>query len=112
MDLANTGVAQSKRLANIAKLKTANMAEEDTIKRAYVELGKAYFAEHGTDADGELAVHCDKIIAAKAAIETNNEQIAELSNKDDEDFDDQDIVAEAEVVEVVEVETAEDDTKE
>ena len=46
-DLAQAGVAQSKRLAEIAKLKTANMGEEDTIKKAYIELGKLYYAEKG-----------------------------------------------------------------
>ena len=40
VDLAQAGVAQSKRLAEIAKLKTANLGEEDTIKKAYIELGK------------------------------------------------------------------------
>ena len=34
VDLAQAGVAQSKRLAEIAKLKTSNMAEEDSIKNA------------------------------------------------------------------------------
>lgn len=47
VDLAQAGVAQSKRLAEIAKLKTANMGEEDTIKKAYIELGKLYYAEKG-----------------------------------------------------------------
>lgn len=51
-DLAQTGVAQSKRLAEIAKLKTANMGEEDTIKKAYIELGKLYYAEKGAAPDG------------------------------------------------------------
>ena len=46
-DLAQSVVATSKRLAEIAKLKASNMAEEDTIKKAYVELGKLYYAEHG-----------------------------------------------------------------
>lgn len=101
-DLANTGVAQSKRLAEIAKLKTANMGEEDTIKRAYIELGKAYFAEHGTDPSCELASVCEKIIAAQAVIETNNDRIAELNGKEteDEDYDKSDIVAEVDPVEV------------
>ncbi len=113
MDLANTGVAQSKRLAAIAKLKTANMAEEDTIKRAYIELGKAYFAEHGTEATGDLAEVCEKIIAAKAIIETNNDQIAELNGNadEDEDFNDGDIVAEVEAVEVETVEAEEEITQ-
>ena len=77
-DLAQSVVATSKRLAEIAKLKASNMAEEDTIKKAYVELGKLYYAEHGTTPDGAYAATCEKITAARAAIETNNDRIAEL----------------------------------
>ncbi len=77
-DLAQSGVATSKRLAEIAKLKAANMAEEDTIKKAYVELGKLYFAEHGATPEGGYAAACERIVAAKAAIETNNDRIAQL----------------------------------
>ena len=77
-DLAQAGVAQSKRLAEIAKLKTANMSEEDSIKKAYLELGKLYYAEHGATPDGAYAAACERITASKALIETNNERIAEL----------------------------------
>ena len=77
-DLAQAGVAQSKRLAEIAKLKTANMAEEDAIKKAYVELGKLYYAENGAVAGGAYAAACERITAAKAAIETNNDRITQL----------------------------------
>ena len=84
-DLAQAGVAQSKRLAEIAKLKTANLGEEDTIKKAYIELGKLYYAEHGSAPDGAYAAACEKITAARAAIETNNDRIAELKNSGDED---------------------------
>ena len=52
VDLAQAGVAQSKRLAEIAKLKTANLGEEDTIKKAYIELGKLYYAEKCASPDG------------------------------------------------------------
>ncbi|MCI8423540.1 MAG: serine proteinase [Lawsonibacter sp.] len=84
-DLAQAGVAQSKRLAEIAKLKTANMGEEDTIKKAYIELGKLYYAEHGAAPEGGYAAACEKITAAKAAIETNNARIAELKETGDEE---------------------------
>ena len=84
-DLAQAGVAQSKRLAEIAKLKTANLGEEDTIKKAYIELGKLYYAEHGSAPDGAYAAACEKITAARAAIETNHDRIAELKNSGDED---------------------------
>lgn len=86
-DLAQAGVAQSKRLAEIAKLKTANLGEEDTIKKAYIELGKLYYAEHGSAPDGAYAAVCEKITAARAAIETNNDRIAQLKNSSDEDVE-------------------------
>ena len=82
-DLAQAGVAQSKRLAEIAKLKTANMAEADAIKKAYIELGKLYFAEHGTAPDGAYTAACERITASKALIETNNDRIAELKQPGD-----------------------------
>ncbi len=84
-DLAQAGVAQSKRLAEIAKLKTANLGEEDTIKKAYIELGKLYYAEKGTAPEGAYATACEKITAAKAAIETNNDRIAELKDSGEAD---------------------------
>lgn len=82
-DLAQAGVAQSKRLAEIARLKTANMAEEDTIKKAYIEIGKLYYAEQGAAPDGAFAAACERITASKAVIETNNERIAELKQPGD-----------------------------
>lgn len=94
-DLAQAGVAQSKRLAEIAKLKTANMGEEDTIKKAYIEIGKLYYAENSAAPGAAYAAACEKITAAKAAIEANNDRIAELKEGDDEP-------EEVEVVEVVE----------
>ena len=99
-DLAQAGVAQSKRLAEIAKLKTANMAEEDAIKKAYIELGKLYFAEHGTAPDGAYTAACERITASKALIETNNDRIAELKQPGDPE-------PEAEVEVEIEVEAVE-----
>ena len=83
VDLAQAGVAQSKRLAEIAKLKTANLGEEDAIKKAYIELGKLYSAEKGASPDGAYVAACERIDAARAAIETNNDRIAELKTAGD-----------------------------
>lgn len=82
-DLAQAGVAQSKRLVEIAKLKMTNMAEEDAIKKAYIEIGKLYYAEQGASPDGAFAAACERITASKALIETNNERIAELRQPGD-----------------------------
>jgi len=83
-DLAQTGVAKSKKLAEIAKLKTANLGEEDTIKRAYCELGKLYYAEKGAAPEGGYAGACERITAAKAAIAANNARIEELKDANEE----------------------------
>ena len=105
-DLAQAGVAQSKRLAEIAKLKTANMAEEDAIKKAYVEIGKLYYADKGATPDGAFAAACERITASKAVIETNNERIAELKQPGDPEPE-----AAVEVeTEAVEIEAAPEET--
>lgn len=115
-DLAQAGVAQSKRLAEIAKLKTANMAEEDAIKKAYVEIGKLYYAEQGAAPDGAYAAACEKITASKAAIEANNDRIAELKQSGDpEPEEETEIKVEmtmGEVPEDVEAPAAQDETQE
>lgn len=98
-DLAQAGVAQSKRLAEIAKLKTANMAEEDAIKKAYMEIGKLYYAEQGATPDGAYAAACEKITASKALIETNNERIAELKQPGDPEPEEEIVVEAVEAAE-------------
>ena len=82
-DLAQAGVAQSKRLAEIAKLKMANMSEEDAIKRAYLEIGKLYYAERGMAPEGAYAALCEKITASKQKIEENRAKISEIKAAND-----------------------------
>lgn len=91
-DLAQSGVAKSKQLAEIAKLKTNNMSEEDAIKKAYLEIGKLYYAERGMAPEGAYVALCEKVTTAKTNIEANNARIAELRAKDD--LDDIDFEAE------------------
>lgn len=83
-DLAQAGVAKSKQLAEIAKLKAANMAEQDAIKKAYLEIGKLYYAEKGATPDGGYAAACEKIAVAKANIAANNAKIDDLKDGDEE----------------------------
>ena len=42
LDLAQAGAAKAKELTDIAKLNIANSSEEDTIRKAYIDLGKLY----------------------------------------------------------------------
>ena len=77
-DLAQTGVSKSKQLGEIAKLNLANVAEEDAIKKAYIEIGKLYYAEHGMAPEEAYAPLCEKITASKVTIEENKSRIDEL----------------------------------
>ena len=114
VDLAQAGVEQSKRLAEIAKLKISNMGEEDTIKKAYIELGRLYYAEKGTAPEGGYAAACERITAARAAIEANNERIAELRKAEEEDpsVPEEDIVAQPAAQEEAEAEPAQEPQEE
>ena len=105
--LAEAGVATSKR--EIAKLSASNLAEEGGIKKAYVELGKLYYAEHGATPDAGYAAACEKIAAAKATIEANNDRIAQLKAeaKADGEVIDADEVEEAVEAEIVAEQAAE-----
>ena len=110
-DLAQTGAAESKRLAEIAKLKSANLSEENAIKKAYIEIGKLYYEQMAAAPGEDFAAACEKITAAKANLEANNDRIAELKNKDDDKDEEPVVVAEVEAVVVdapAEEATAED----
>lgn len=80
-DLAQTGVSKSKQLGEIAKLNLANVGEEDTIKKAYIEIGKLYYAERGMAPEAAYAALCEKITAAKVNIEENKNRVEELKSE-------------------------------
>ena len=81
-DLAQTGVNKSKLLGEIAKLNLANVGEEDTIRKAYMEIGKLYYAERGMAPEPAYAALCEKITASKVAIEENKNRVEELKAED------------------------------
>ncbi len=81
MDLAQTGVAKSKQLAELAKLKAANLSEEDEMKKAYIEIGKLYYAERGMAPEAAFAALCEKVTAAKVNIEENKAKIEALKQE-------------------------------
>ena len=81
-DLAQTGVAKSRQLMEIAKLKTANISEEETIKKAYIELGKLYYAEKGAAPEAAYTAACQRITQAKENIQANNDKLAQMKAAD------------------------------
>lgn len=77
-DLTDTAIAKGKELTEIGKLKVQNASEADAIKKAYLELGKLYFAERGSAPEPAYAELCEKISQSQAKIEYNNERIADI----------------------------------
>ena len=82
LDLADTAADTAKSGHQIAKLFLEKKKEESAMETAYSQLGKLYYAEKGATPDAAYAASCEKITASRAAIETNNERLAELKEKD------------------------------
>ena len=74
-------MAKSKQLMELAKLNMANAGEEDTIKKAYLEIGKLYYAERGMAPEAAYVALCEKITQAKINIEENKARIAEVKSQ-------------------------------
>lgn len=81
MDLGTAGIAKAKEIAEIAKLNLANTAEEDAIKKAYIEIGKLYYAERGMAPDAAYTALCEKITGCKTTIEENKTRIVDLKEQ-------------------------------
>ncbi|MGN8876391.1 serine proteinase [Pseudoflavonifractor sp. HCP28S3_F10] len=97
-ELTQVGVAKSKQLAEIAKLNLANSGEEDAIRKAYIEIGKLYYAERGMAPEAAYSALCEKITTAKINIEENKARIAELKEEGSiKDSDVESVVVETEV---------------
>lgn len=85
LDLAQVGAAKAKELTDVAKLNIANSSEEDAIRRAYIDLGKLYYAERGMAPEPAYAGLCEKITEAKQRIEENKAKMAEMKGSESEE---------------------------
>ena len=81
VELTQVGMAKSKQLAEIARLSLASTGEEDNIRKAYIEIGKLYYAELGMAPEAAYTSLCEKITAAKINIEENKARIAQLKEE-------------------------------
>jgi len=110
-DLAQAGAAKAKEIAEITKLKVSNATEEDAIRKAYIEIGKLYYAERAMAPDAPYAALCEKITASKEKIEANKQKIADIKaagNIQDEEIPETEPEIVAVVEEPVETETPAD----
>ena len=77
-EITDAGMAKAKQLTEIGKLQMQSSSERDSIRRAYLELGKLYYAERGSAPEPGYAYLCQKVTNAMAKIEYNNERIADI----------------------------------
>lgn len=87
VDLAQSGVAQGKKVVTAAKLKADNMAQRDAIRKAYLAIGKQYFAAHRGEPEEELVQLFAAVEYAMAAIEANNAELAAMKAEPDVSVD-------------------------
>ena len=80
-DLGRAGMAKSKQLMEITKLSLNNSGEEDAIRKAYLEIGKLYYAEQGSAPEPAYAALCQRITAARRNIGENKARIAQLKRE-------------------------------
>lgn len=77
-ELFDAGVSKTKELTEIGRLKVDNATEQEAIKKAYLEIGKLYFAERGMAPEAPYTALCEAISASKAKIAYNQERIDDL----------------------------------
>ena len=91
-EYANVAMDKTKDAARLAKLTIALTAEKDALKKAYIELGKAYYEEHHNDAEGLYAQLVEEVDAVNARIEEMQAEIDSLKGSfhasDDVGFED------------------------
>ena len=77
-EYANVAMDKTKDAARLAKLTVSLTGEKDALKKAYIELGKAYYEEHHNDAEGLYAQLVEEVDAVNARIEEMQAEIDAL----------------------------------
>ena len=79
-ELTDTAVDKGKELGEIGKLKVQNATEQEAIKKAYIEIGKLYYAERGSAPEAPYAALCRQITESTEKIAYNNERIEDIKS--------------------------------
>ena len=91
-EYANVAMDKTRDAARLAKLTVALTSEKDALKKAYIELGKAYYEEHHSDAEGLYAQLVEEVDAVNARIEEMQTEIDSLKGsfhaREDASFED------------------------
>lgn len=97
-DVAGKAADTAKSLSRITKLTVEIGSEKETIKKAYIEIGKLYYDMHKNDPDGFFAQLCDEVTLAYESIAQKEAEIAELKETMPWDGDDDTIIVDFEEV--------------
>ena len=105
-EYASVAMDKTRDAARLAKLTVALTGEKDALKKAYIELGKAYYEEHHSDAEGLYAQLVEEVDAVNARIEEMQAEIDSLKGSfhGSEDASFEDVVAQDEGDEDISVE--------
>ena len=98
-DIAGVVADKAKDTTRIAKLNFEISGERDTIKKAYIEIGKLYYENHKDNPDGFFAQLCSEIDLAMERIREKEDEIAALKaagDCGDIDVEFENVVAESE----------------
>ena len=74
-EYAGVAVEKTKAAGRLAKLTMELAGEKESLKKAYVELGKAYYEENHTTAEGLFAQLCEEVDAVNGRIKTMQAEV-------------------------------------
>lgn len=77
-EYAGVAMDKTKDAARLARLTVAQSGEKEALKKAYIELGKMYYEEHHTDAEGLYAQLVEEVDAVSARIAEMQSEIDAL----------------------------------
>jgi len=77
---ANVAADKTKDAARLAKLTMELNSEKDNLKKAYLELGKAFYEEHRSSAEGLAAQLCEEVAAVTSRIDSIQSELDGLKD--------------------------------
>ena len=80
IEYAGVAADKTKEAARVAKLTMELTGEKETLKKAYCELGKAYYEEHHAEAEGLFAQLCGEVDAVSARVNAMQAELDELKS--------------------------------
>jgi len=88
VEIARTVGDKAKIVGKIAKLRTEVAMEKDSVKKAYVEIGKLYYQKHKNDPETDMAQIIAEVSVSLEAVNAKTAEILALKKELADDFGD------------------------